>query len=479
MKLGDLLVSDGLLTPQQVESALRAQVMWGGRLGTNLVELGLADLDALSRALGRQHKLPAALARHFERGDRELQRLLSADVAERFACVPLLRVGESGEDVVVAVIDPLAAKPNAIVADELGVAPDRIIQSVAAELRIRYYLERVYGIARDVRFLRSRGPTVPAYPQFTEAPPEEPSSAPDVDIPIDIAPPDIVTAIPNIVTEKDELTTPVSISTATVVSSKPSADPAPRPIPRRAQTAPIAPPPRAASPAESLDDLTAYIVTDDDASATPAPAPIVDEPSGRDRRQYVRTLADMVDPGLPTGLEHKTLGRIAIRRVAVNAEPNAASSFPEVTRAIRRATDRERIAELAMAAIDRFAPTCEAAMLLIVRGEVAIGWKGFVRSKEPPPEFAVPLDRPGLVVVARRNTTARCSAHDLGQIDRLLLEALGHDDGDLVVVPVAVAGQVVCMIATATAPDAPVAAVEAVAAAAAAAFARLMQAAGR
>jgi hypothetical protein len=91
----------------------------------------------------------------------------------------------------------------------------------------------------------------------------------------------------------------------------------------------------------------------------------------------------------------------------------------------------------------------------------------------------VPLDHPGLVVVARKNTTARCSAADLDQIDRLLLEALGHDDGDLVVVPVAVAGQVVCMIATATAADAPVAAVEAVAAAAGAAFARLMQAAGR
>jgi hypothetical protein len=463
VKLGDLLVSDGILTPQQVESALRAQVMWGGRLGTNLVELGFVDLDALSRALGRQHKLPAALARHFERGDRELQRLLSADVAEKFACVPLLRVGESGEDVVVAVVDPLATKPNAIVADEIGVAPDRIIQSVAAELRIRYHLERVYAIPRDVRFLRSRGPSVPAYPQFTEAPPaDEDPSAPDV-------------AIPIIVTDENGLTMPVSIATATVVSTPPSADPAPPP--RRAQTAPVVAP-ASISPAESLDDLTAYIVTDDDASA--APAPIVDdEPSGRDRRQYVRTLADMVDPGVPTGLEHKTLGRIAIRRVAVNAEPNAASTFPEVTRAIRRATDRERIAELVMAAIDRFAPTCEAAMLLTVRGEVAIGWKGFVRDKEPPPEFAVPLDRPGLVVVARKNTTARCSAADLGQIDELLLEALGHDSGDLVVVPVAVAGQVVCMIATATAADAPVAAVEAVAAAAGAAFARLMQAAGR
>ena len=145
---------------------------------------------------------------------------------------------------------------------------------------------------------------------------------------------------------------------------------------------------------------------------------------------------------MPTGLDHKTLGRIAIRRVAVNAEPAGASStFPEATRAIRRATDRERIAELSMETIDRYAPTCDLAMLLVVRGEVAIGWKNFVRSAAPPPEFAVPLDRPGLVVVARKNVTARCSANDLGQIDRLLLEALGRTDGDLVIVPIAIASQ--------------------------------------
>ena len=39
-KLGELLVASGLLTADQVEQALRAQVLWGGRLGTNLIELG-------------------------------------------------------------------------------------------------------------------------------------------------------------------------------------------------------------------------------------------------------------------------------------------------------------------------------------------------------------------------------------------------------------------------------------------------------
>jgi hypothetical protein len=48
-----------------------------------------------------------------------------------------------------------------------------------------------------------------------------------------------------------------------------------------------------------------------------------------------------------------------------------------------------------------------------------------------------------------------------------------------VIVPVPIAGQVMCVIALATASDAPVTEVETIAAAAGAAFARLMRAAGR
>src|SRR5580765_2406076 len=118
-RLGELLVAAGLLAVEQVEQALRAQVMWGGRLGTNLVELHYLELDPLSVALGRQHQLPAALARHFEKADPQLQRLLSADFAERFSCVPLLRMGPEGH-VVIASLAPLATRQLAIIADELA-----------------------------------------------------------------------------------------------------------------------------------------------------------------------------------------------------------------------------------------------------------------------------------------------------------------------------------------------------------------------
>ena len=182
-RLGELLVAAGLLTVAQVEQALRAQVMWGGRLGTNLVELHYLELDPLSKVLARQHQLPAALARHFEKADPELQHLLSPELAERFSCVPLLRMGP-GQHVVIASPAPLEAGQLALIAEELAVDVKRLVPAIAAELRIRYQLERVYQIRRAVRFLRARGKSIPPFPAFqvlaipVEAEPDPPPSLP-------------------------------------------------------------------------------------------------------------------------------------------------------------------------------------------------------------------------------------------------------------------------------------------------------------
>src|SRR6185503_18593735 len=177
-RLGELLVAAGLLTAEQVEQALRAQVMWGGRLGTNLVELHFLELDPLSRALGRQHHLPAVLARHFEKADADLQRMLSADFAERFSCVPVLRMGPE-RHVVVASIAPLLPRQLAIIGDELAVEVERLVPAIAPELRIRYQLERVYGIRRAARFLRARGKSIPPFPDFHVLP-VQPEPEPEV-----------------------------------------------------------------------------------------------------------------------------------------------------------------------------------------------------------------------------------------------------------------------------------------------------------
>lgn len=155
MRVGELLVGANVITSDQLEHALREQVMCGARVGTSLVELGYIDLDGLSNALGYQRGMPAALAVHFDRAERDVQLLLSPNLAEQYACVPLRRVGKRA--VAVAVATPVDKRATAIIADELGIEPSRAIMAIAPELRIRYALERVYNIQRPQRFLRAPG----------------------------------------------------------------------------------------------------------------------------------------------------------------------------------------------------------------------------------------------------------------------------------------------------------------------------------
>jgi hypothetical protein len=181
VRLGEILISAEIISSDQLEQALEAQVMLGARLGTSLVELGYIDLDGVSNALAHQHRLPAALASHFDRADPELQLRLAPSLAERFACVPLFRIGK--RSAVIAATGPLEPRAIAIIADELGLATDRLIISIAPELRIRYTLERVYKIMRPQRFLRAPGapralPSKHVFPDVDVPKLDEPPAAP-------------------------------------------------------------------------------------------------------------------------------------------------------------------------------------------------------------------------------------------------------------------------------------------------------------
>jgi hypothetical protein len=427
-RLGELLVAAGLLTTEQVDQALRAQVIWGGRLGTNLVELHLIDLDALSKALGRLHRLPAALAAHFDRADPALQRALPAELAERLSCIPVMRTGPTPH-VVIAALGPLAPHQLAGLAEALAIDRARLVVAVAAELRIRYQLERVYGIVRAARFLRTRGTAIPV---FAVPPPElDPTASGSEDA-------------------------------EQVADAEPAG--APRPAP------------------EDLDQLevaSRHPALDDELGIPHGPS---DDPAGgRERRTYVRTIADAAwheaDPD-----RQALLARVAIRKIAVGSAPRtmAGATLAEATQAIRRSTARDRVAELVIDTLDRFTPSCESAIILVVRSGTAIGWKGFHRRGAALGEIAVPLDDGGLVARAiELNVTARRSLAELDPIDRLLLAALGRDVGDLVVVPIAIGDRVMCAIAIATAEGAALASAAPIASAAGAAIARLMRDASR
>jgi len=293
--------------------------------------------------------------------------------------------------------------------------------SVAVELRIRYQLERVYDIPRDTRHLRPRSALPTTFPRFEVLPVA--SLGPDLDMP----------AAP--ILDRGTVEALLAVT---------------RPRARR--------------------------------EVTPPPTMITAEDRARERRHYVHTLADEA-----ARVERGTPQKVGVRRLAIGtdamqalARPHSAS-LDEATRTIARAGDRDKLAALVLEAVARFMPTAASAMLMNVRGGIAIGWAGFARSGAALPEIAVPIDQPSMVMVAvEHNAPARAAADELRQaIDQRLLAALGSPDGDLVVVPVAVADQVLGILVMAASHDAPLAGSSAIASAAGLAFARLMRDAGR
>jgi hypothetical protein len=122
-RLGEHLVQAGLIKREQLAEALRAQVVWGARIGTNLVELGHLEIDDLSRTLGRQLKMPSALASHFERADPALQKKLPKDVAKHLHCIPLVLANQYA---VIAIGKPLSTVEMDVIATHLGVEMDKL-----------------------------------------------------------------------------------------------------------------------------------------------------------------------------------------------------------------------------------------------------------------------------------------------------------------------------------------------------------------
>jgi hypothetical protein len=149
-----LLLAGGLVSASALDRALESQAVHGARLGTNLIETGALKLDTLSEALARQQDLPAALERHFERSDPTVQQRVDAILAAQWRAVPLgLLPGAEGR-VAVAVMDSLPPRALAELSGALGAD---VVQAIAPELRVRYQLERVYGVERPNRFKRMSG----------------------------------------------------------------------------------------------------------------------------------------------------------------------------------------------------------------------------------------------------------------------------------------------------------------------------------
>jgi type IV pilus assembly protein PilB len=137
VRIGDLLVREGLITREQLDQALVEQRNSGMRLGYCLVKLGFVQETEITKALARQYRMPAVDLSRFE-VDPKIIKLIPADVAVKHMVLPLKREGRT---LTVAMSDPT----NLGVLDDLKfITRYDIFPVIAGEYTLRNAIERYY-----------------------------------------------------------------------------------------------------------------------------------------------------------------------------------------------------------------------------------------------------------------------------------------------------------------------------------------------
>jgi MSHA biogenesis protein MshE len=90
IRIGDLLVSEGIISEDQLMTALQTQKSSGRKLGRTLIELGYITEDRLLEFLSRQLRVPLVDLRLFK-FDAELVKMIPETLARRFRVVALTR----------------------------------------------------------------------------------------------------------------------------------------------------------------------------------------------------------------------------------------------------------------------------------------------------------------------------------------------------------------------------------------------------
>ena len=171
LKLGELLIKEGVINHKQLEEALKCQVIFGGRLGTNLVEMGLIDEEKLVQYLSKQLEVPYASPDQLISVPPEVIKLISREMAEEYKMIPL---SLDKKRLTIAIWDP--SDLSAI--DAISFITGYIIKPlVCSELRLLTALEKYYGVKREMRYIQLTGGTGIRSREAGTAGPKQPGEA--------------------------------------------------------------------------------------------------------------------------------------------------------------------------------------------------------------------------------------------------------------------------------------------------------------
>jgi type IV pilus assembly protein PilB len=137
VRIGELLLKEKRITPDQLQQALNHQKANGGKLGQNLVKMGLVKDEEITALLSRQYGVPSINLAQFEI-DPSVIKLIPSDTAQKYQIVPLSRAGAT---LTIAMTDPT----NVFAMDDIkfmtgyNVEPVVASEAAVADAIVKYY----------------------------------------------------------------------------------------------------------------------------------------------------------------------------------------------------------------------------------------------------------------------------------------------------------------------------------------------------
>jgi len=141
LKLGELLLKEKLVTPDQLEEALKKQVIYGIRLGSSLVEMGCIDEEVLAQLLSSKLGFPSVGRNELEAVSKELLRNFPRNLAKAHHVVPIKL---EGKRLSLAMTDPTDFKAIEEVAFVTG---NVVLPYIAPDVQMSRALARYYRIS--------------------------------------------------------------------------------------------------------------------------------------------------------------------------------------------------------------------------------------------------------------------------------------------------------------------------------------------
>jgi type IV pilus assembly protein PilB len=138
VRIGELLLKEKRITPEQLQEALSYQRQNGGKLGANLVKLGFVKDEEITSLLSKQYGVPSISLNQFEI-DPAVIKLVPAETAHKYQIIPLSRVGAT---LTIAMTDPT----NVFALDDLKFMTGYNVEPVVAwETAVLDAIQKYYG----------------------------------------------------------------------------------------------------------------------------------------------------------------------------------------------------------------------------------------------------------------------------------------------------------------------------------------------